>query len=82
MMLIYLGFSDNNSNAPSSLTAHPISYVSGYAPAAGSNVLTYQELDVPLNASGQFYMYNIGSANVTLGSSYITLVAVGFYMGD
>ena len=60
--------SDNNSNTPTGTTAHPTipNIVGG----------TYPEIIIPLNASGQFYLYALGSG----GAAVIS--AVGYYMGD
>jgi hypothetical protein len=77
-----VGFSDNNSNIPSIQTAHPVSSTRGYAAGGGAFCWSISELDIPLNSLGQFYMYTIGAGNITLASSSITLIAVGFYMGD
>jgi hypothetical protein len=40
------------------------------------------EIDIPLNSSGQFFMYTVISSNNTPGSSQINGAIVGFYMGD
>jgi hypothetical protein len=77
-----LVFSDNNSNTPTFFTAHPMIEM-GYEAAETIAVGTLGgEIDVPLNASGQFYIYGLTFTN--LNASYPTLVAnvIGYYMGD
>jgi hypothetical protein len=77
-----VAFTDNNGNAPTTHTAHPALYAYGETGAAGHVVATMSELDIPLNASGQFYVFNIGGSNVTETSNSIILHAIGYYMGD
>jgi hypothetical protein len=78
---IYLAFSDNNANTPTMATAHPKSENKGYKSAAGL-MIRMVEIDIPLNSSGQFYMYTIATLNATVASSLVGLVVMGFYMGD
>jgi hypothetical protein len=77
---IRAGFSDNNSNVPTMTTSHPIAQVHGYGAIAGrTEGLT--ELDVPLNASGQFYFNIFSSTNTTLASDQIIISIVGWWDG-
>ena len=80
---IYLAASDNDSDTPTDLTAHPVASGTGYATGAGGIGTYFSEIDVPLNALGQFYFYNLLSNNVSLpaGSFYEWAVA-GYRMGD
>lgn len=79
-------FSDNNSNTPSDTTGHPVGRCTGYGSAIGIGagvIKISSEIDIPLNASGQFYMYSFNASNITLsGSSTVLVTIVGFYMGD
>ena len=77
-----LAFSDNNSFSPGVLLSHPTMGIAAYASAAGQHLHLMVELDIPLNASGNFYMYTWGASNVTIGSSVIIIAAAGYYMGD
>jgi len=77
---LVLYFSDNNSNTPSDITAHPAIGLLAYTFSGGSTYL-WGEVDIPLNSSGQFYFYNT-SANVTVASCIVIIAAVGYYMGD
>jgi len=52
------------------------------ATAASQTSITYSEIDIPLNASGQFYMYTYIVVNTTPASDFIALNVVGYYMGD
>jgi hypothetical protein len=79
---LYLAFSDNNSNTPSAITSHPVAESYGYAAGSGIIVGGASEIDIPLNASGQFYMYTLLAQDVTLASCRVTIAPVGFYMGD
>jgi hypothetical protein len=77
-----LAWSDNNSNTPTFLTAHPmidIGFV--YATAVAVNG-TSAILDVPLNASGQFYIYGWNFNNLASGYPSVTVCPIGYYMGD
>jgi hypothetical protein len=77
------GISDNNSNTPGRNTAHPMIDVSGYASAAGQpNAYILQEMDIPLNASGQCYFFTAFATNVTLANCSYIIAVVGYYMGD
>jgi hypothetical protein len=79
---IGVSFSDNNSNVPVFSTAHPIFGIYGYVAASGYLYGIPTEIDIPLNSSGQFFMYTVISSNNTPGSSQINGAIVGFYMGD
>ena len=77
-----LAFSDNNSNTPSESTGHP--YIGNFYSTASAGGVCPQvfEIDVPLNSSGQFYIYDILNLNTTLANDYVSVTAVGYYMGD
>jgi hypothetical protein len=77
-----VAFSDNNSNTPSGTTGNPEFQVLFTATAASQTSITYSEIDIPLNASGQFYMYTYIVVNTTPASDFIELNVVGYYMGD
>lgn len=71
-----ISFSDNNSNAQNGI-AGPQCVVSGSSSAGTNNIDTYQEVDIPLNSSGQFFPYFL-----TSNSNYVYgVTAVGYYMG-
>jgi hypothetical protein len=74
-------FSDNNSNTPSTFTCHPVAYARFTAAAAGNVGGNDTEIDIPLNSSGQFYMYSV-NLNTTVASCVIVIDPVGYYMGD
>lgn len=66
-----LSFSDNNSNVPAwGTTAHPTVYSTGSS-------ISGSEMDIPLNASGQFYAYQQSNQ-----ATAIYVAVVGYYMGD
>lgn len=75
-----VSLSDNNSNTPTSLTAHPYSACAGIAVSGAQSFWTATEVDIPLNSSGQFYVYCYSQTNL-IGSSFV-VSAVGYYMGD
>jgi hypothetical protein len=75
-----IALSDNNGNVPTIDTAHPIVQARSYLAAGPYTVGIAEEVDVPLNASGQFYTYTLTYTNAT--SAQITAAIVGFYMGD
>jgi hypothetical protein len=74
-----VAFTDNNSNTPGYLTAHPFISLQYTAAAASCLGRITNEIDIPLNSSGQFYLYTITMINCTPS---ITICAIGFYMGD
>ena len=78
-----VAFSDNNSSTPAapSITAHPTASNAYYAGGAAT-LHMYFEIDIPLNSSGQFYIYTLEGSNITLASSAVGVYAVGYYMGD
>lgn len=76
-----IAFSDNNSNTPAVDTAHPVVITWDVAAAAG-NFTDYTEIIIPLNSSGQFYLYTLGATNVTIASCGVDVFARGYYMGD
>jgi len=80
--ILRIAFSDNNANVPTATSAHAAAHVIAKAVAAADQWGYCQELDIPLNSAGQFYIYTEVAANVTVASSWITPAAVGFYMGD
>ena len=77
---LYLGFSDNNSNVPSSNTSHPQIASVGYG-AAGTQGIPGGIVDVLLNSLGQFYIYNFGQTNLT-GNAVLVATPIAYYMGD
>ena len=77
-----LGFSDNNSSIPSESTSHPVCRAEFIATVSGFGPTTVSEVDIPLNSSGQFYMYTITSAGTTPASDNVQITAVGYFMGD
>jgi len=80
-----LKFSDSTTYTPTAGTAHPEASIVGWTNAGGTPIEilgTNVELDIPLNASGEFYVYTLAVSNVTLASSPLTMVPVGYWMGD
>ena len=78
-----VGFSDDTSNEPNITYASPTigEIANGNEGTIGS--IRFYEIDIPLNSSGQFYIYTAAIlANVTLASSHLNIVAVGYYMGE
>jgi|GEM_PF-5938019 hypothetical protein len=71
-------FSDNNSNNPGQTSAHPEVTAAGYQSNAA--MIITNEIDIPLNSLGQFYMYILASATPVDDQCRITMV--GYYMGD
>lgn len=80
---IWLCFSDNISNTPtgttSNLTAHPMVTPGSFAAAAANSCEGTTEIDVPLNVSGQLFLYSLALINTT---GVIYAAPVGYYMGD
>jgi len=65
-------FSDNNTTTPSYITAHPF-MTSKYTAAAGTDLRRFnKELHIPLNSSGQFYIYCSAKTNLDTTSIYVT----------
>jgi len=77
----YMYFSDNNANVPSIATSHPMVSEKGYL-QSGVNAGSTYEIDIPLDASGQFYIRWVAPDNVTVASSFVWVTALGYYMGD
>jgi hypothetical protein len=77
---LMLSYSDNNSNTPAYTTAHPAIHVEGHAAAPSNYIGQAVEIDVPLNSSGQFYIYGTARLNVNPNASDCYIV--GFYTGD
>jgi hypothetical protein len=75
-------FSDNNSFVPALNTSHPLFEIDGYSNAASNIVGNGIEIDIPLNSSGQFFIYTSLAGNVVLASTAFIVTAVGYYMGD
>lgn len=76
-----VAFADNNSVTPSFYqTAHPFSYVQGYGNAIAAAVSNVMHITVPLNSSGQFYVYGLNSINAQANN--ISVIPLGYYMGD
>jgi hypothetical protein len=77
------GYSDNNSNVPTILTAHPVTVGFSYAYIGSAvQLIGAYEVDIPLNNAGQFYIYCIVATNITIPSSGLSIAALGYYMGD
>ena len=81
-----IAFSDNNSNIPTEATSHPIVEIAALSTVA-NGIYGYQcEIDIPLNSSGQFFIYTLtrtnASGSVISVSSNISVIAVGYSMGD
>jgi hypothetical protein len=77
--MVRVAFTDNNSNTPGYLTGHPFVGLQYTAAAASSLGRITNEIDIPLNSSGQFYLYTITLINCAANT---TVCAIGFYMGD
>ena len=81
----WMAFSDNNSNTPNmAATAHSGAICHGYNGTGFSGLAyieTVTEIEIPLNALGQFYMYCEQASNVTVASSSIYVTALGYRMG-
>ncbi len=75
-----IAFSDNNSNTPAVGTAHPVYDCKGYASAAAQKMGYSVVLDIPLSASGQFYIYGLTLTNIA--SVAFSFGVLGYYMGD
>jgi len=80
--VLALCITDNNSNAPSYYTAHAQVRLVVKAVAAADLWSYASEIDVPLNASGQFYIYTLTATNVTVASCSTYWSVMGYYMGD
>jgi hypothetical protein len=79
---LLVSFSDNNSNTPNQATAHPLAIAKGYASGAGVYAESAIEIDIPLSAVCTFYIYTITASNITVASSNIYVIAMGFYLGE
>jgi hypothetical protein len=79
-----MGFGDNNIQAPSDTTGHPITVGYRYATALGPPgfKLPWYEIDIPLNSAGQIFMYTQLANNCTATLSSVYISVVGYYMGD
>lgn len=78
---VSLFFSDNTSNTPTRNTSHPSITILTYNPVASLNLYgVTEEIDIPLNSSGQFFQYYvIGGAGAGIT---VDIQAIGYYMGD
>jgi hypothetical protein len=76
-----IGFSDGNSQVPTYDNAIPIAMADGYNSVTGLTVDSNSELTIPLNASGQFYLYTLYVNNVTVGSTQLKVSVKGYYTG-
>jgi hypothetical protein len=79
---LQIGASDNNSNVPLPTSSHPIGEAAFTAAAISNFAVNVTEVDIPLNGSGQFYIYTAVAATITIASSNIQIAVVGYYMGD
>lgn len=80
-----VAFSDNNSNTPTEHTAHPLidtGDVQGNSGVGGNVFAPASEMDVLLNAAGQFYLYTLLKQNLSASTQYVKLDVLGYYMGD
>lgn len=75
-----IAFSDNNSNTPSSATSHGQAGGAFYGLLANETVV-WSEVEIPINSSGNFYIYNVITSTVTLASSNIKVVVLSYCMG-
>lgn len=78
-------FSDVNSGLVAGSmgsTSYPVAGNQGVAAAAGLIYGAYGEIDIPLTSGGGFYVFSTSITNITLASSNIDIVPLGFYMGD
>jgi hypothetical protein len=71
-------FSSNNTTTPTYQTAHPFVTNMALATAIAEQIRSDGERVVPVNASGQFYVYCSAKTNCT-GNIYVILK--GYYMG-
>jgi len=81
---ISVAFSDNNSSTPSADTSHPIAglnWINATTSVSGSTGY-YSEIDIPLNSSGQFYLYTLNALGILVSFCTVSVWAVGYYMGD
>ncbi len=79
---LQVAFSDNVADNPSGSTAHPQYKIRNYLPSGATIMEAYFELDIPVNGSGQFFMFTVASSNTTLSSCFAYFNVVGYYMGD
>ena len=73
--------SNNNANTPTTSTAHPMLEQYGYAGAA-AYFISYHEITLVLDSSGNFYLRNHTETNVDHGNCGISLAVMGYYLGD
>lgn len=81
-LVLDIAFSDNTANTPSRVTAHSeaLAYGSINIPTS-TGASSIVEIDIPLNSSGQFYIYSIIKTAALLVDE-VTVSAIGYYMGD
>lgn len=74
--------SDNTTNTPTSTSSHPYIEAGFVATGQGQFSEDWEEADIPLNSSGQFYIYWTTIANLdTVVASHASVSVVGYYMG-
>lgn len=78
---LLVGFSDNNSSVPTNSTAHSEVMASGYASGAAFPITLIFEIDIPLNAAGQFYFYTLGGVNIVYANCVVEVEALGWWDG-
>jgi hypothetical protein len=78
---IRMAFSDSSTVLPIENTAHPFIGLRTYSPSAAFQSEVWNEIDILLNSSGQFYPYIIYNANSSTSQTYYGLYCVGYYMG-
>jgi hypothetical protein len=68
-----LSFSDNNTTTPTYKTTHPLVTFRINPAIAGTRYRVTKEITIPLNGSGEFYVYVLSKTNVTSGAIYAIL---------
>jgi len=76
-----IAMSDNNSSTPGEFTSHPQYHNSFLASGGGSVLENAYEIIIPLNTSGQFFIYTITSTNVFVATN-ISFYPIGYFLGD
>jgi hypothetical protein len=75
-------FSNNNSSTPSDKTSHPRAGYGRTVSGATDFGDSFFEIDVPLNSSGQFYIYSLINNNINTGVSWVIITPLAYYMGN
>jgi hypothetical protein len=82
LITVTFGFSDNNANAPSLYTSHPVIHLSVNQVNPAATLGITEEIEIPINAIGEIYAYTIGATNINVATSVLTIAVTGYYMGD